>query len=434
MNAARWVRVRIAPYRESVLIKRLFAVLSIDILVKLSGMLLLPVYLRLMTQDEYGLYNYLISIILTFSLVFNFGLYIPLSKFYHDHIDAGERGELLFTIFVLLSLVLMGVLIPVYLFHWDYRIVKILFKNDIGYDSYRWAILLAMIASVCNFMLTNFFYTSEKIGNLKRYNIWRIICINVLNIGLLLLYRSKVSSVLIRLACTYLVEIVIFSVFVRAYIREVRPVFRKETAVSSLRLALPVMISAVFGIVINFNDKFFLEKYTSFKDLSYYFLAVACASLIPLVFTSFQNAWLPLFLKEKDLRKNIEKTKKLLIRLFLGFSALSVLMILFLKIVLVLGIIQSKYSETIYILPILLLSQIFSALVPLYTNYLIYFEKTYITSITGLALCAASIGLSLLLIPRFGVYGAATVSLASNLSYLMIYYFIIKANLKKSLS
>jgi len=99
-----------------------------------------------------------------------------------------------------------------------------------------------------------------------------------------------------------------------------------------------------------------------------------------------------------------------------------------------LGIIQQKYEQTLYILPIILVSQIFSAMVPLYTNYLIYFEKTYVTSLTGLLLCIVSLSLSMLLIPRFGVYGAATVSLLSNLTYLCLYYFIIRSFTKKLLT
>src|SRR5579864_8594469 len=89
---------RVTKYRDNLLINRLFAVLSIDILVKLAGVILLPVYLRLMTQDEYGLYGYLLSIIFTFSVVLNFGLYIPISKFYHDFESEEDRGHLLFTI------------------------------------------------------------------------------------------------------------------------------------------------------------------------------------------------------------------------------------------------------------------------------------------------------------------------------------------------
>ena len=99
-----------------------------------------------------------------------------------------------------------------------------------------------------------------------------------------------------------------------------------------------------------------------------------------------------------------------------------------------LGIIQQKYEQTLYILPIMLISQIFSAMVPLYTNYLIYFEKTYLTSVTGFLLCIVSLGLSMLLIPSFGVYGAATVSLLSNLTYLCVYYFIIRWFTKRLLT
>jgi O-antigen/teichoic acid export membrane protein len=433
MNAVRWVRARIQEYTGSVLVKRLFTVLSIDILVKLSGVLLLPVYLRIMTQDDYGLYSYLISIILTFSLILNFGLYIPLSKFYHDHTDQQDKGKLLFTIFTLLVVIMTCVVLPVYIFHWDYDIVKILFKNQINYNSYRNVILLAMIASVCNFMLTSFFYTSEKIRHLKKYNIWRIIFINLMSLSFLVLLKNNKDTVRIRLESTYIVELLLFLAFSYFYAAETSIRFSKKMAASSLKLALPVMISAVFGIVINFGDKFFLEKYGSFTNLSYYFLAVSCASVIPLIFISFQNAWLPLFLKEKDIRKNIEKTNRLTLRLFAGFLALSSLILVFVKIILVLGIIQSKYQETIYILPFLLVSQIFSALVPLYSNYLIYLEKTYIISVTGLVLCCISLGMDLILIPHFGVYGAATASLVSNMSYLIIYYFIVKRNIKKQL-
>jgi O-antigen/teichoic acid export membrane protein len=431
MKAFSLVKVLISKYKNNLLFKRLLTVLSIDILVKLSGIILLPVYLRLMTQEEYGLYGYLISIILTFSLVLNFGLYIPLSKFYHDY-DSEEKGRLLFTIFALLASILICVILPIYYFQWDYQIVKILFKNPINYSYYRSTVLLAIIVSVLNFMLINFFFTSEKLSYLKKYNIWRIISINLITIGALYLLKNK-DSVRVRLESTYIIESILFLAFSFVFIKEMKPTFHKKLAVASLKLALPIMVSAVFGIVINFGDKFFLEKYGSFKDLSYYYLAVSCASVIPTIFISFQNAWLPLFLKEKDIQKNIAKTNKLMLRLLVGLSILSICIVVFLKIILGLGIIQDKYLQSVYILPFLLISQIFSALVPLYTNYLVYFEKTYITSITGLTLCAISFGLSILLIPRYGVYGAASVSLISNMSYLIIYYFIIKTYTKKHL-
>lgn len=432
MNAVRRLKARIAEYKENILVQRLLTVLGIDILVKVSGILLLPIYLLLMTQEEYGLYGYLLSIIMTFSIVLNFGLYIPLSKFYHDYQNGKKRGELLFTVFLLLVVMLIGVILPVYSFGWDYELIKILFKNPVDYKDYRGAVLLAIIVSVFSFMLSTFFFTSEKLNHLKRYNIFRIICINVITIFFLYLFRN-IESVRIRLQATYITELILFLAFFYFYINEVQFKFNKKMAITGLKLALPVMVSAIFGIGINFSDKFFLEKHSSFKDLSYYYLAISLASAIPLIFASLQNAWLPLFLKEKNIQKNIATTNKLMRRMVIGFLILSILIMIFFKIMLELDIIHPKYSEAIGILPLLMISQIISSLVSLHTNYLVYFERTHIASITGFVLCIISLGLSLLLIPRYKVYGAASVSLISNIIYLGLYYFIIKAAIRKYL-
>jgi len=432
MKMIRSLKNWISHNANNLLVKRLFAVLSIDILVKLAGVILLPVYLRLMTQDEYGLYGYLLSIIFTFSVVLNFGLYIPLSKFYHDFETEEEKGRLLFTIFCLLAVILTGVIFPIYFFKWDYLLVKILFKNQIHYAEYRGSVLLALVVSIGNFMLTNFLFTSEKIKQLKQYNFLRIVCINLFAICLLYILKNQ-DKVRVRLETTYLVEAILFFAFIYIFIKEVNVRFSRKIALAGLKLALPVMLSAVFGIVINFSDKFFLEKYGSFREMSYYYLAVSCAGVIPMIFTSFQNAWLPLFLKEKDLRKNVVKTNKLFIRLLAIFAILSCLIQIFVWAVLSLGVIQSKYHETLYILPLLLTSQILSALTPLYTNYLVYFEKTHIVSITGFFVCCLSLGLSVMLIPRWGVYGAGVVSIASNGCYFTIYYFIIRYYLQKKM-
>lgn len=433
MKAVRILKTRIAKYNENILVKRLLTVLGIDILVKVSGILLLPIYLLLMTQEEYGLYGYLLSIIMTFSIVLNFGLYIPLTKFYHEFSNSKDKGKLLFTIALSLCSLLTIFLLPIYLFKLDYVVVKILFKNAINYNNYRIPVLMAVIATVFNFMLSNFFFASEKISQIKKYNIWRIAAINIIAIISLYFFTNS-DSVQIRLGVTYLVEFILFCFFSYSYIKEVIPVFNRSIVPASIKMAFPIMLSAVFGIIINFSDKFFLEKYGSFTDLSYYYLAITCASVIPMIFSSFQNAWLPLFLKEKDLKTNIIKTNRFFFRLLLVFLGLSVCIFIFMKIIIATGIISAKYEETLYVLPIILISQIIASLVPLYSNYVIYFKRTDIASLAGFILCIVSLGLSLFLIPRYKVYGAAFVSLIINIIYLTFYYFIIKALAKKYLT
>ena len=432
MKSSPFVTRWIQKYKANILFNRLLAVLSIDVLVKLSGIILLPVFLRLMSQDEFGLYNYLLSIISTFSVVLNFGLYIPLTKFYHDNKDRAFRSKLISTIFSILIVLLTFVLAIVYAFKLDYDIVRILFKNEINYSEYRAPAILAVIVTVLNFMLISFYFTSERIKLLKKYNVARIIAINVVVI-LLLYWMHGADKVSLRLTATYIIELVLLAVFARILYSSVRASFDKKIALSSMKMASPIMLSAIFGIVINFGDKFFLEKYGNFSDLSVYYLAFSFASLLPMIFSSLQNAWLPIFLKEKDITKNFIQTRKLIRQLAIGFLLLSVVIWAGVKTLLLLHIIPVKYNEVSFVLPILLLSQTISTLIPLYTNYLIYFEKTYIASVTGFFVCLIIFAMSLLLVPKLGIYGAALVSLVANAVYLFIYYFIINRLVTKHL-
>ena len=58
---------------------RFVKVFSVDVLVRGANFLLIPVFLYLMTQKEFGIYNYLYSFAMTAASILNFGFYISLS-------------------------------------------------------------------------------------------------------------------------------------------------------------------------------------------------------------------------------------------------------------------------------------------------------------------------------------------------------------------
>ncbi len=430
-NIQQQVKGFIKRYRGNIFLKRLSTVLIIDIFVKLSGFVLLPVFLRLMTQEEFGLYNYILSILNTFSLVLNFGLYIPLTKFYHDSKDPWERGKLLYTLSVTLVITMCAVLIPLYLLKIDYWFIKLLFQNPIDYQSYRFVIFFSLLATIFSFMLTNYFYSAERIGLIKKYNFARIIAINIIVISALYFIPGDKANT--RLIFTYAIEFILFCFFLRFLVKKMVPRFDKDIAVKSLKMGFPIMLSAIMGIVINFSDKFFLERYGDFRALSQYYLALSFAGIIPVIFASVQNAWLPIFMKEKDLKLNLTKTSQLFKKLFIVFTCIAIAIWLLFFTLFQTGIIPSKYDGVAYILPVLLVTNIFASLTPILSNYLIYFQKTYIVSVTGLFVCVVSLLSSYFFIRRWNIYGAALASLISSVSYLLIYYIIVKSLAQKYL-
>jgi O-antigen/teichoic acid export membrane protein len=106
------------------------------------------------------------------------------------------------------------------------------------------------------------------------------------------------------------------------------------------------------------------------------------------------------------------------------------------KCLITLNIIPHQYKQVLIVLPLLLIVQIVIALSALFSNYLIYFEKTEYVLYAGFFVSVISIIMGLWLIPRFGIYGAAIGSLISNCAYLLIYYYLAgllkESHLKKS--
>lgn len=408
---------------DNTLFKRLITVLSLDILVKASSFLLLPVYLLLMSQENYGVFNYVLSIAYSFSVILNLGLFIPQSKLYHDFKEGSDRKIFLFNINFLLWAGLLFIVLPVYLLKLDYIAVKLLFGNPINYDKYRFWILTITITSLFSYMLTNYLYTSERIRVISRYNLCRVLVINLVSIGALYLFRDS-DSVNIRLMANAGCELVLLMIFFFHYAREMMPKISSSLIMRSLKMGLPIMLANFFSIVINFGDKFFLEKKVGYSELSIYYLGIACAGVISIISASLQNVWLPIFFKEKDLEANLRKTKKLMLRLVLVLTGLSGLIMLGVYICLLWKIFPQNYFAVLKVLPLLLAGQIAVSLAVLYSNYLTYFERTTLFLWAGLGISALSILLNMVLIPKFSLYGAAFTLLVANSAYLLVYYLI----------
>lgn len=415
-------------YKNSDFLKRLSTLLIVDILVRISNIVLLPVYLRLMSQEEYGIYSYILSIVTTFSVLLNFGLYVPQSKYYADvHADE-KRKVVLFNIFFCITALMVMIIIPLYSFGLDYGIIQFLLKSDINYPLYRWSILLALIVSAYSVILSNFFMISEKIALFRKYNTCRLVVVNITVLSSLFLFRQdKINT---RLLYTYLIEMIIMLAFSPAYFREMLPRIDWKLIRSSLKLGLPVMISALWAMFSNNSDKFFIEKYGSSKELSCYYLAFSLSNLIIMVTQSVQNVWMPIFLKEKDLRTNVYKTKKLIIKLSAVLIVLSILLIIAFLLALKIGVISPDYTLTVYILPILLVGQTVNSALIIYVNYFIYLEKTHWSLLIGIATSLVSLAGSYYLVAVWNVFGAATVYLMVQLAYGGLYYAVIDRHLK----
>jgi O-antigen/teichoic acid export membrane protein len=415
--------------RTNEIANRFVKVFSVDVLVKGATFILLPVYLHLMTQNEVGTFNYLFSFIQTLTILLIFGLSTPQSKMYHDY-KGVERGQLLFSIHLVFVVFLILILIPVYCFQLDFRLINFLFEQPIPYHKYRWPILLGVVTSTMSYMLLNYLLTSENIKRVQRYNLFRLFLSN--GIVIAILYLSNGDKVLSRLTVYYACEMILVGCFVSVYVKQFIPCFNYKLIKKVLSFSLPVFLLALISTVQGFSDKFFVQQKTDMSALAVYTLGVTIASVCSLVIMSFQNIWLPIFFKEKNVAINFRKTKKMAKLIVIAFITLSFVMIAGIKVALQFNVIPVVYSEVLDILPFLFLSQIILAVNALLGNYFIYFERTMLGTLTGGSVYVICFALNFLLIPRYGIPGAVVSLLCGNIILITTVYLIVKGLYRKN--
>jgi len=402
---------------------RFVKIFSVDALVKGSVFLLLPLYLRLMNQSEVGTFNYLFTFVQTLTGLLCFGLTTPQSKLYFDY-QGQERGQLLFSINLILIIFLTVLLVPLYYFRLDFKIIEFLFDQPIPYHKYRFVLLLAILVSVGSSVLFNYLLTSENIKKVQRYNLLRLLIDN--SVVIAILYFSDGDKVFSRLTTYYLCEAFLLLCFVPAYIKQFVFGFNFSLIKRIFSLSLPMFVTVIISTIYTFSDKFFIQQKTDMNVLATYTTGIMIASVCSLIITSFQSIWLPIFFQEKDLEQNIRKTKKMIKIIVVVFTAIALMMIAAVKAALIFNVIPIEYENVLIILPFLFLSQIILAVNAMWSNYFAYFERLILGAITGGSVYVLGFILNLLLIPHYGVPGAIVALLTGNVILVTAVYLQIK--------
>ncbi|MBR5254263.1 MAG: oligosaccharide flippase family protein [Bacteroidales bacterium] len=428
----------IEKYRNKVAFRRFISLFSTDVLVRGANFLLIPLFLHLMTRDEFGVYGYLYSFAMAMSLVFTFGFHASVPKLYADTKDDKKaQGSMLFTLSLTLVVGLVLIFSLISLTGIDEYFFGLINRNEemknFSYDTYRPYLLAAMASMVLSNLLTYYFVASEKIKNIQAFNLIRFFFAN--GLAILLLYTAPdADAALLRLSVTYIVELLLCCVFSFFLCKNFTFKFSKYYLYKGLKIGLPLSFVALLNAITNFGDKHFVMIYCGAAIVGVYNLASLLATIPVIVYQSFNFIWLPSFLQEKNLILLKKKTDRNGLRIFIFLLLLSVLIYIGAFFLLQWGVFPENYSLIMQILPPLLLSQIFASLNLFFFNYFTYFEKNYLTILTSIVINSLSYLLFSLTASRFGYIGVAYSLLLSNFTLFVIYYILTSYYVKKGIN
>ena len=203
-----------------------------------------------------------------------------------------------------------------------------------------------------------------------------------------------------------LVTVVFTLILARWFLPLIRPVFSRAVLKEALRFGLPRVPHSVAQQVISVSDRYFLKAYGTLSDVGLYSIGASFGLALKLFLSAFESAWTPFFLgamKEKDPPRIYSTVSTyvvaMLVLLVAGLCALAPAVVALFT--------TASFHSAATVTPWIALGVMFQGLYLVGSIGLVITKRTTRYPIsTGLA-AVASLVANILLIPKFGMLGAA---------------------------
>ena len=290
-------------------------------------------------------------------------------------------------------------------------------KKIVGY--YYTPIVVSLLAFVfADYMMRYTQLTARMQNNVLRYSIQAIISTLIIKISFVLVVLIKPSAeyaIMFRSGC-YLTVAVIFVSLLMKQSRGEKPCLDKQTATELSKFAVP-LFPTHFLVALNTSlPMLMLSKYASYSDIGIYSNAVTIASIITVVQTGLTVFWTP-FVYEYY---KTEKEKLQLMHHVISICMIGVGFLLILCQFPIYKILVAKqYWQSREVFGILVLSPVCYTISETLGIGIDLVKKTYLKLPVYAINIATNFIACYLLVPRFGIFGAALAAATASLVMLV---------------
>lgn len=194
----------------------------------------------------------------------------------------------------------------------------------------------------------------------------------------------------------------------------------------SIALGFPLVIHLLFSAVVGYVDRLFIERYIGLNALGIYAVAFQVAQGIALVQNSFNQAWVPWLFKNMANRGSESSRLEIARYSILYFLFLLIFAISYLEIVpLFFDIfIDVKYHGAIDLVYFIGFAYLLNGYYKMFVNYVVFDGKTQSIALISAIAGVLSVVLNFILVPQFGLKGAALSSVMTFGSQFLITAYI----------
>lgn len=398
-----------------------------SILVKAMGLFLLPIYTRFLTPEDYGITNLVNSFIDVATFIVAFSLYSAVVRFYADYNEDKEKLKRFYgtvITFVMISGTIMVTLGLIF----RRGLILCFFKGISFYPVVFIALFTLMFFSL-HMVHQNILQGMQMGKKLTLVNLivfFLQVSLNLILIGVLKLGAVGIllSTLIINLGYCFFIIIDLKRNNLIKFCIDI------DILKESLRYSIPLMPHNLSTHIASFASRVFLNTNGTLTSVGLYSVSSQFSAIIDTVQSSVNKAFAPWFYDLMNSGNNESKQE------IVNFSNL--LLILFSLLYLIIGLFSQEviimFTNKSYIMawtaiPILTIAYSIKSIYYFYVNVLFYYKeasrKLFIATITG---SFSDIILAYLMVPKYGMYGAAFSFLIAKIIVVAIVVVISKSH------
>jgi O-antigen/teichoic acid export membrane protein len=374
-----------------------------DVAISIINFLLLPIYLQYLTPEDYGALALLGSVEVIAKIFFRWGLDGSFMRYLYEYEENASRQRLASTIFLFL-LAVNGVLLVISL-----ALSPVLSQSLFNGGPYLRALQLTLLNTFLigfTFFPFHVLRIEKRAAQFSALTLARSVSTLLLRIVLIIGLGYGVTGVVLA---DLLVTAALMLVLLKWFRKLIRPVFSNAMLREALKFGLPRIPHAAAQQVIAVGDKFVLIAFRPLQEVGVYSIGVSIGLTQKLFLSAFEYAWAPFYYanaREPDAQRlfSVMTTYGVAVLAVMtaGLSAIG-------------GDLLAAVAgdQAAYYVP--------AADVVTWTAVGVFFQGAYLLTSIGLNIskntqyypvvtsvaAASNLALNFLLVPRFGMIGAA---------------------------
>jgi len=372
--------------------------------IKLVGFFLIPVYTRYLTPADYGI----LALVSTFNqilfVLLNLGQSTALFRFYYEQNTPEARERViagsLWTVLLISLPAALGVLALAR------PTATLLLGNGALYP----LVAIGVLTMAARTLLRLPFAVLRAKDREIRYAAWSITRATLsaaLAVALVVGVHMGVRGVLLS---ALIAEVVMVTLLLPSVAGALRAGWAGPETRAQLSFGLALVPAGLAGFVLDLSDRFFLKHYGSLDDVGLYSLGYRFGEIIFFVVSAIQLAW-PQFVFSNRRSERAPELYSYATTYYVGGMLFIILGLSMLAPELIALMATEAFQRAAVVVPLIALAGLLEGLCYVGTIGIMLLRRPIIRSITIIIVALVNTGLNFLLIPPYGMLGAAWATL-----------------------